>query len=145
MKLGPAFPTSKGLFDLVCQLGSGIHTHEGRETIDQRTEEYMSCCIWQMGRTTRDKHLHPLGRRSDLLLQRNVHELEQARCAQRPELPSGLCRSEMHRGTRNELQRGPLHVQFAALANLTMPDRALDNPSLVQRLNPSCGAWSESS
>ena len=31
-------------------------------------------------------------------------------------------------GTRNELQRGPLHVQFAALANLTMPDRALDNP-----------------
>ena len=98
-----------------------------------------------MGRTTRDKHLHPLGRRFDLLPQRNADELEQARCAQRPGLPSGLCRSEMHRGSRNELQGGPLHAQLAALANMTQPERALDNPSLVQRLDPPCGAWSESS
>ena len=136
VQLGQAFPTTKGPFNLVCQHGGGIHTHEARETIDQRAEECVSCCIWQMERTTGDKHLHPLGRRFDLLPQKNVHELEQARCAQRPELPSGLCRSEMHRGTRNELQRGPLHAQLAAFANLTQPERALDNPSLVQRLNP---------
>ena len=33
VQLGQASPTSEGLLDLVCQLGSGIHTQEARKTI----------------------------------------------------------------------------------------------------------------
>ena len=93
------------LQDLVCQLGGAIHTQEARGTIDDLAEECVSCCTWPLG-TTRDPRLHPMVHGLDLLPQRNPHEVEQARCAQRSKL-LGHRRSDVHRGTRTELHDGP--------------------------------------
>ena len=133
---GQFFPTSERLLNMVCQLGGSIHTQEARETIDCLAEKYVSCCIWQIGRTTSDQHLHPQGHRFDLLLQRNAHEFEQARSAQRSQLLGGLGRSHVHRATRKDLQDGPLHAQLATLANLAEPEIAFGNLSYVQRFHP---------
>ena len=92
-------------------------------------EEYVSFCMLQFGRTTRDQRLH-------LLPQRNADEFEQARRAQRSQLLGGLCKSDVHRGTRKNLQDGPLHAQLAALCNVPEPKNALGSPSLIQRLHP---------
>ena len=84
---------------------------------------------------SRDQRFHPLSHRFDLLPHRNANEFEQARCTQRSQLLGGFCKSDEHRFTRKVLQDGPLHAQVVALANVTKPAIALENPSLVQRLH----------